>query len=48
MHLPRVGGEWGGSIFISVFLVCFTDGRSGCDLLAPSPIQKAMVLPILI
>ena len=30
MYSPRVGGEEGGSIVISVSSVCSTGGRSGC------------------
>ena len=43
MYSPRVGGEEGGSIVISVSFVCSIGGRSGCVLLASTSIQKTMV-----
>ena len=41
-YIPRVGGDEGESIVISVSFVCSAGGRSGCVLLASTSIQKAM------
>ena len=47
MYSPRVGGEEGGSIVISLSFVCSTGGWSGCVLLASTSSQKAMVTALL-
>ena len=48
MSSPRVDGEEGGSIVISVSSVCSTGSRSGCVLVASTSSQKAMVKAMVI